>query len=212
MYNLDVSGTAPVAAQLGLFLPPTVPGTAEGPPVEEVLMVRDEAANMVWGIERTVWVASGAPLSGDEAARETLSYRRLLHPLPDPLPPIAAIGYEAMNTVPENWIPFIPVHVPGDSREIQLQRGAMPRVLDGGLTPPVEVRPRTTLLRPGLDSAQPYFMHEEEVPRVGTRLTVGFNRARRHDGAVIVWLAARRSTGRGEASSDLDWDRLVNTP
>ena len=212
MYNLDVSGPAPVAAELGLFLPPTVPGAAEGPPVEDVLMVRDEAANMVWGIERTIWVASGASLPGEEAARETLSYRRRLHPPPDPPAPVAAIAYEAMNAVPENWIPFIPVHVPGDSREIQLQRGAMPRVLDGAPAPTVKVRPRTTLLRPGMDGGEPYFVHEEEVPRVGTRLTAAFNRARLPDGRALVWLAARRATGRGEASSGLDWDRIVDTP
>ncbi len=82
MYNLDVRGTAPVAAQLGLFLPPSVPGTVEGPPVEDVLMVRDEAANMVWGIERTIWLADGSARPGEEAARETLAYRRRLHPPP----------------------------------------------------------------------------------------------------------------------------------
>jgi hypothetical protein len=29
-----------------------------------------------------------------------------------------------MTTVPENWIPFVPVHVDGDNREVQLQRSA----------------------------------------------------------------------------------------
>ena len=212
MFNLGVSGTTPAAARLGLFLPPSVPGTAQGPPAEDVLMVRDEAANMVWGIERTVWLATGATLPGEEAARETLAFRSRLHPPPAPLMPVAAIAYQAMNTVPENWIPFIPVHVPGDNREIQLQRGAMPRVLDGEVTPTVKVRPRTTLLRPGLDTAQPYFVHEEEVPRVGTRLSVAFNRTRWYDGRVVVWLGARRATGRGEANSGLDWDRIVSTP
>ena len=36
-----------------------------------------------------------------------------------------------MNTVPENWIPFINVHLDEDNRETQLQRGAMPRILEG---------------------------------------------------------------------------------
>jgi hypothetical protein len=119
-----------------------------------------------------------------------------------------------MSTVPENWIPFIPVHVPGDTREIQLQRGAMPRVLDGAVTPPVKVRPRTTLLRPGLDAtpASAYFVHEEEVPRVGTRLDLAFRRARGPDGHVSVWLGVRRATGRGGASSGLAWDVLIDTP
>ena len=32
----------------------------------------------------------------------------------------AAVRYQVMNTVPENWIPFIPVHVPNNNRKIQL--------------------------------------------------------------------------------------------
>ncbi len=55
-------------------------------------------------------------------------------------------------------------------------------------------------------------MHEEEIPRVGIRLTVAFNRTRWYDGRVVVWLGARRATGRDEASSGLDWDRIVDTP
>ena len=211
MFTHDVAGTAPVAARLGIFLPPGLP-VSEGPPVEDVLMVRDEAANMVWGIERTVWLGTGTPMPGEEAARETLAYRLRLHPQADRSDPVAAIAYEAMNTVPENWIPFIPVHVPGDNREIQLQRGAMPRILDGQVPRVAKVRPRTTLLRPGLDAGQPYRVHEEEVPRVGTRLTTAFRRTRGFDGRPMIWLGTRRATGRGEASSGLDWDRIINTP
>ena len=78
-----------------------------------------------------------------------------------------------MNTVPENWIPFIPVHVPDNNRQIQLQRAAMPRVLPGaahrGKSPTADDasagRPRRS------DWSRPYFIHEEEVPRAGARLT-----------------------------------------
>lgn len=212
MFNLDIQGEAPVAADTGFFLPPSVPGVANGPTVEEVVLIRDEAANMVWGVERSVLLATGDSLRGEEAARETLAHRRLLAPPHTPPAPSAPIAYEAMNTVPENWIPFIPVQVPGDNREIQLQRGAMPRVLDGTAAPPVPVRPRTTLLREGLDAGQPYFVHEEEVPRAGTRLSAAYNRTRMPNGRVVVWYGIRRSTGRGEGSSSLDWDRLVDQP
>jgi hypothetical protein len=99
--------------------------------------------------------------------------------------------------------------VPGNTREIQLQRAALPRVLDGGLE---RVRPRTTLLREGLGAGEPYFVHEEQVPRAGARLTLSYNRSRWHDGRVVVWLSAQRTTGRGEASSGFAFDRLVPTP
>ncbi|MFE0351449.1 hypothetical protein [Streptomyces griseoluteus] len=42
-----------------MFLPPTVPKVAEGPPLEEVALIRDENANMVWGVEKTVPLPTG---------------------------------------------------------------------------------------------------------------------------------------------------------
>lgn len=63
----------------------------------------------------------------------------------------AAVRYQAMNSVPENWIPFIPVHLPNNNREIQLQRAAMPRILVGDPNPAQKVQPLTSLLRQGLD-------------------------------------------------------------
>jgi hypothetical protein len=33
-----------------------------------------------------------------------------------------------------------------------------------------------------------------------------------HTGRVVVWLGARRATGRGGASSGLAWDVTVDTP
>jgi hypothetical protein len=130
------------------------------------------------------------------------------------VPPAAAVRYQAMNGVPENWIPFAPVHVPGSNREIQLQRAAMPRIIDGDPNPPERVRPLTSLLRVGLDATppEPYFVHEEEVPRAGARVSHAYQRTRWRDGRVVVWLAAHKTTGRGEGSSGLAFDRLVESP
>ncbi len=198
-----------LGARPGMFLPPSVRSVADGPVTEEVLLIRDEAANMVWGVERLILLATRTPLRGDEAARETLAHHRrpITRAEPTASPPIA---YQAMNAVPENWIPFIPVHVSGGNREIQLQRGAMPRVLDGGTTPLPPVQPRTTLLREGLDEERSYFIHEEEVPRAGTRLSASYRRTRMPDGRPVIWYAIRRTSGRGEGSSSLEWDRLVD--
>jgi len=200
----------------GLAVLPTAPKVQEGDPVEQVALVRDEMANMVWGIELLVPLASGRALRGAEAAYQTLAlYERLLGAgTATPVTPAAPVRYQVMNSVPENWIPFVPVHVPGSNREIQLQRAAMPRIIEGDPNPPVKVRPRTSLLREGLDRtpAEPYFVHEEEVPRAGVRVAQAFQRARWRDGRVVVWLGAHKSTGRGEGSSGLAFDRLVDSP
>jgi len=113
---------------------------------------------MVWGVERTVPLPSGGSKPGSEAANETLSFykqdlARRLETEPPLAPPKykARIFYQVMTSVPEYWIPFIPVHVPGDNREIQLHRAAMPRILEGDDPKNTKkVRPRTVLLREGL--------------------------------------------------------------
>ena len=46
-------------------------------------------------------------------------------PPPAPVPAAAPIRYRVMGAVPENWIPFIPVHVDGSNRDIQIQRARM---------------------------------------------------------------------------------------
>jgi hypothetical protein len=102
--------------------------------------------------------------------------------------------------------------VTNSNREIQLQRAAMPRLLAGDQNAPQKVQPLTSLLRQGLDldSGQQYFIHEEEVPRAGARLSQYFSRARWNQGEVYTWLRARKQIGRGEATSGLAFDRLVD--
>ncbi|MFD5095142.1 hypothetical protein ACFWMR_31380 [Amycolatopsis thailandensis] len=209
MFTLDTIGTDDVPADTDLFLPPSVPKVAVGPVLEEVLLVRDENANLVWGIEQTVRMPTGEPRRGSEAAAETVAYRSRPPATTPPTaddPPRAALSYRAMSGIPEHWIPFIPVHVPNDNREIQLQRAAMPSVVDGQ-----PVRPRTSLLRVGFDEGQRYFVNEEEVPQSGTRVTVAYNRTRWRDGRVSLWLSAQRGEGRGQGSSGLGFDLLVKT-
>lgn len=208
------------AADTSLLVLPTVPKILESPPTEDILLIQDDVANMVWGVEQTVPLASGESKRGAEAARETLAFFTSLLAAqqggtpPTPIKYKAPLRYQVMNTVPENWIPFIPVHVAGSNREIQLQRAAMPRILEGDPAPPVKVQPLTVLLREGLDRVppQPYFLYSEEVPRAGTRLMQAFQRTRWRDGRVFTWLRVRRQTGRGEGSSGLAFDQLLNVP
>lgn len=174
---------------------------------------------MVWGVETMVPLASGEPKRGVETARELRTfYEQWLEQAieegdvtPEEIEFKADIRYQVMTSVPENWIPFIPVHVPGSNREIQLQRAAMPRILEGDPELPEKVRPRTTLMRPGLDQSPkaPYFVHEEEVPRAGVRLHQAYQRTRWRNGAVFTWLGIRKQTGRGERSSGLAFDQIV---
>jgi hypothetical protein len=75
-----------------------------------------------------------------------------------------------------------------------------------------KVQPLTSLLRQGLDLASPqtYFLHEEEVPPAGTRISQYYARSRWTHDHVYTWLRSRKQTGRGEASSGLAFDQLVD--
>jgi hypothetical protein len=168
---------------------------------------------MVWAIERTIQSATGTGRSGKDEARETRQYHeRLVAAGPQTqIDYQAAIAYLAMTAVPEHFIPFVPTHVEDSVRQIQLQRSRMLRIIEGDPFPPDKIPPRTTLIREGLDQLprQPYFLHEEEVPRSGIQVTQAFRRTRWTGGEACIWLGVRKQTGRGERSSGLAFDVLV---
>ncbi len=220
MYSLNVAGHADVPADLSILVAPVVPKIFEGKPLEEVYLVRDEVANMVWGVETQIALPSGETTPGREAALQMQRhYQRIVKiensgAIPPPaIEPVAAIRYQLMNSVPENWIPFVPVHKDNDRREIQLQRASMPRIIEGDTKPVEKIKPRTALMREGLSAtpALPYFIHEEEVPRIGARVCQSFQRTRWYGGKVVTWLGVRKQTGRGEGASGLAYDQIVPT-
>jgi len=214
MYSLNIKGTEDVPVDLSLVVLPSSPKILEAPPSEQVYLLRDEVANMVWAIEGKVPLLTGKSKSGREAAEELQAkYQQFVAPTDAPAlyENEAKVQYQLANSVPENWIPFMPVHLPDDVRQVQLQRAAMPRLLKGDTQPPQKVEPRTSLLREGLDqnTPAPYFLHEEEVPRAGIRVQKSFQRTRWYNGQVYTWVGIRKQTGRGEDRSGLAFDRLV---
>lgn len=219
MYTISKKGKAIEDADNSLLILPTVPKIQEGKPIEQFVMLRDEIANMVWAIETEISTPSGRKNKAAEAARELVAfYNRLANadevdPTGQP-EPTASIRYKIMSSVPENWIPFIPVHIDNNKREIQLQRAAMPRITPGREVEETErIRPRTLLLREGLDKAEPtaYYIHEEEIPRAGIKVSRSYQRTRWYNGKTYLWLGIHKETGRGEGSSGLRFDYLVNT-
>jgi hypothetical protein len=218
MYSLNIKGQADEPADLTLLVLPTVPKIQESPPLEQIAFIRDEMANMVWGIENTIPTASGWTRAGNIAAAEYHQHLQMLHdltvigPASLPIEWKASFRYELMTTVPENWIPFVPQHIQGDKRQVQLRRAAMPRLLENDPDPDYErVRPRTLLLRQGLDAKQSFFIYEEEVPRSGVHVSQTFQRTRWSNGQVFIWIGAKKATGRGEGHSGLAYDQIVST-
>lgn len=194
-----------------LFLCPSAIKVQEGNPLEEIWFIRDEMANMVWGIEKVVPSSIGTGVPGSEYALQKRQFHeKIIGPAAE-IDYAANIYYRAMTDVPENWIPFIPVHADGHRRQIQLQRGSMLRIIEGDNLTPEKIKPLTGILREGLEiKPKPiaYYIHEEEVTRSGTKIIQGFQRTRGMDGQVYVWFGAKKKTGRGEGNSGLAFDQL----
>lgn len=212
-----------------VLLPPSTVKTIESEAIEEVKFIRDEMANMVWGIETRIPDGLGGGLDGYEAAKNLKEeFDRLIQeesaPLNLVLPatnPQAVeskastykpqLKYQLGNSVSENWIPFIAVHQNGSNREIHFQRASMPRIMD--LFDAHAIRPRTPLLREGIDEDDkqntPLYINEEEIPRAGVKLTGTYQRTRWYNGKIVSWYGRRKRTGRGEGSSGLRFDLVL---
>lgn len=215
MYNLNIRGSEDIPADLGAIVFPVSRKVQEGKALEEVYLLRDEIANMVWGVESVVPLPSGKGNPGKETGYEFKAKLQQLIgdvPLPENLTDNEAkIRFQIVNGVPENWIPFVPTHVDQQMRENRLQRAAMPRILQNDKNKPRKVEPRTSMLREGLENTPKkiYFINEEEVSRAGARIRKNFQRTRWYNGKVYCWVGIRKESGRGEGSSGLAFDQLI---
>ena len=219
MYTLNILGDKKVAANRSTLFLPTAGDKLVSKPIEEILLLRDEMANMVWGIEKLVPLPSGRSKRGSEAGIETFNHLKkiLEHNLgtgaltPKEIEYNADIKYQLMTSVPIHWIPFINVHVEGSNREIQLQRAGMPLIIEGDPELPEKIVPRTSL-NYGREKTpmEPYRIFEEEVSRAGTRVMRSFQRTTWYGGERVLWLGSSKYTGRGEGSSGLVFDQIVD--
>ncbi len=178
------------------FLPPSLVQDIESRPIEEVLFLRDEMANLAWGVERLVESACEQPLNRYEAYLEQ-ERRQGRAPAAEPPPP-GTVRYRLMNEVPDYWVPLMPVATPGGLR---LRRGAVLRT--DGTQGRVEAQGR--ILEPG----KPLSLFDEEVPRAGVRVTRSYQFTRWTDGSSHLWIGRTKGVGRGEGSSGLRFDSLV---
>jgi hypothetical protein len=190
-----------------LLLAPVVSSQIDGRALEEVLFVRDEMADMAWAVERVVEGASGTPIDRTEQWNRTIAAaaRAQAASAAAPTIPLAPLRYQLATTVPDHWIPLLPVH-DGGNRGVRLQRGAMLHFDTGA---PTAVEPRGKLL--ASNSAAALKFYEEEVPREGRRVQRIPMLARWSNGTTAAWIGRRSRIGRGEGSSGLHYDTATPT-
>lgn len=176
------------AALPGLVIPPALTDVAEGAPLEDVIFFRDETANLVWAVERTVTAPSGVQRS-----------RRIEpSPVPSRTPGTVSgveLDYSLLTTVPAGWVPFVPA--PGiGNRAVDVLRARFGALPDGAIGALLAAPPLVRL-------------RDGEVPREGVAVRRVEALARRADGAYVRWTTRRVSTGLGEGSSGLAYDSAV---
>ena len=185
-----------------LFLAPSLARSLESEPVENVLLIRDEMANLAWGIESDVVGAAGFTHDREEQWRSTLQ---------PPAPPSSDDGevfaYSLASGVPDYWYPLVPKRrdnnvenpVVNLKRGLMLQEDGQPQELPQGMF-------LDGMGEGGNLPATP--IPEEEVPRSGVQLSQTYQFARWSAGRVVVWKGRRRNVGRGEGASQLTYDDL----
>jgi hypothetical protein len=150
------------------------------------LLLRDETANLAWAVERRIEGENGAPVDRAQVGAEAGAGSA---PPPEP---VGTLAYRLATSPPDYWLPLLPERARRDDPSVGLRLGAQPlgRLLQP-LTGDVALR-------------------EEEVPREGARVARAYQLARWVDGSTVLWLARRKRVGRGEGSSGLRYDSLVD--
>jgi hypothetical protein len=185
MFGISVAGSDEVVN--GLLIPPSARGVIEGTPLEEVLLLRDEMANMVWAVERTMQGPSGLarPRAREHVAAAPIS--------PGPVG-TAQLDYRLQIGPPENWIPYLPRAA--GYRAVELVQGRMVRP-DGTPCDPLG----RLLARPDIRR-----LKDAEVPREGVVVRRRPSLTRHADGRYERWITRQTGVGRGEGASRLSFD------
>jgi hypothetical protein len=181
-----------------LLEPPSLGFVDEGPILEQVLFLRDEMAAMCWAVEQKLTGVREDSIDGYEAWR----LRVAADPPPPPRQPQPGgpgIYYLLETSVPDNWIPMVPVQSPAGG--LYFRRGMIDRPSSGG---PVSVVARASILEP----QHPYFVTDHTIPKAGANVTLRFRRTRWTNGSTVLWLARRTEVGRGPGWSGLAFDLI----
>ncbi|HVF15339.1 MAG TPA: hypothetical protein VNA21_00455, partial [Steroidobacteraceae bacterium] len=183
------------------FLPPVLGRSLLSPPVEDVLFMRDEMANIAWAIERTIQSPLELPLARTDTAPKQDSAGDTGAPPAnvDTMP-----RYQLSTTVPHNWIPLLPVQV----EHIGPPRTFLQRLKRGAVLQPDGTNVIHRAQGRILDFGRETLIYDEEIPREGIHVTRHYQCARWIDGSTWTWMSNHKAIGRGGGSSGLRFDSV----
>ena len=125
---------------------------------------------------------------------------------PDSPPPAdAAPLYRLASVVPPHWMPLLPVRVDAEGREVRLARAATLAPAGSRRLVRADGRLLTRPRGPDRAAADP----RGGGAARGCRVRRTYQSARWLDGRLVVWAGHRKNVGRGEGSSGLAFDAIV---
>lgn len=208
----------------GLLFPPAVLRNEESKPVEEVQFLRDEMANMVWGVETVINNGCGGTMDGktlsdlvfsDVDASNQAGANEQNSNKQDKTDDDKAIEYSLLiqNRVPMNWIPFVPEQVKrsegGNCSDIEFRRGRMPVYFNKSYQ---WFAPSTDLLGYKFtgDKVNPMYINEEELASCGIKIVKTAQRTRWFLGKSFNWVGNKQVINEYQANSGLMFDELIS--
>jgi hypothetical protein len=172
-----------------LFVPNIALDVLDNDEVEEIVLMRDEDANLVWAVERLYRGPNGEEVrNGDRS---------------DAPPAAAALGgdgrprYRFSAEVPRHWIPYVPRFVDAAGGDTYLRRGRT----DEAATPQAPQH-HTKIV------AESWRLREEEIPRTGARVRRTKRFARGSDGLGFPWIGRSREAAPRLPAPGLRFDFL----
>ncbi len=174
------------------YLAPSLLRSVDSSPRDDVLLLRDEMANMAWAVERLMHgrveqrvdlALAARPVAGSAADG------------PGSSTPV----YRLATDVPENWVPLVAQRQPPPDGSLRLVRARLLNT-DGSNT--------ARVARGAILGGPPLKLYDEELPREGARIVRAYQCTRWTSGQTVLWLALRKSVGRGEGASGLRFDGI----
>jgi hypothetical protein len=172
-----------------LFVPNIAVDVLDNDELEDIMLIRDEDANLVWAVERLYRGPDGEDVrNGDRSV-----LKPDIPPTSDDRP-----HYRFRAEVPRYWIPYVPRFIDAAGGDTYLRRARTDETATSQ-TPQFHTR----------IVSESWRLREEEIPRSGLRVRRTRRFARGSDGVGVPWIGRSREAGPRLAAPGLRFDFLT---
>jgi hypothetical protein len=192
MFSLSGVGTTAGTNGSLLFIPNIAIDVLDNDEVEEIVLMRDEDANLVWAVERLYRGPSGEEVRNGDRSGEPSG--ALAPPNSDDRP-----RYRFRSEIPPYWIPYVPRFATADgiTGETYLRRGRTDETATAAAP-----QHRTRMV------AESWRLREEEIPRSGLRVRRTKRFARGSNGVGYPWIGRSKESAPRLPTPGLRFDLL----